>query len=638
MKKVTANDPETRSADVVAENLDHLKSLFPEAFTEGKVDFEVLRQLLGGVVDEREEKYGLNWHGKRRARQIALTPSTGTLRPCPEDSIDWDTTRNLMVEGDNLEVLKLLQKSYAGKVKLIYIDPPYNIGKDFVYPDDYRDNIRNYLELTGQTDGEHRKLSSNTEALGRFHTNWLNMMYPRLKLARDLLRNDGVLFVTIDHTESSNLRLLLDELFGAENHCASIAWKKRSSPDARDTIGSVHDWILCYAKNVERIKSAIGKMPLSEDRIRTYSNPDNDPRGDWASVDMTGMTGRATKDQFFDVVLPSGRRIGPSKGRSWGLAEKTFYDLRSDNRIWFGKSGDNVPRIKKFLSESEGQVVPSFWDMVEVGSNDEAKKEVNDLMEQPDVFDTPKPIRLVKRMVEITTKKGDESIILDFFAGSGTTTHAVLDMNRVNGGNRRSILVQLPEPLDPENRDQREAANFCDKLGKPRNIAELTKERLRRAVKKIKKENPMFTGDLGFRVFKLDTSNIRAWEPDRDDLERTLLTHIDHLKADRSEDDILYELLLKLGLDLCVPIETRTIAGKLVRSIGAGTLVACLDEKIAGNDIESLAHGIAEWHAELAPAGDTTVVFRDSAFADDVAKTNCTAILKQHGLRNVRSL
>ena len=464
------------------------------------------------------------------------------------------------------------------------------------------------------------------------------MMYPRLKLARNLLRDDGVLFVTVDDTESGNFQLLLDELFGAENHCASIAWKKRSSPDARDTIGSVHDWILCYTKNVERIKSAIGKMPLSEDRIRTYSNPDNDPRGDWASVDMTGMTGRATKDQFFDVVLPSGRMIGPPKGRSWGLAEKTFYDLRLDNRIWFGKIGDNVPRIKKFLGESEGQVVPSLWDMAEVGSNDEAKKEVNDLMEQPGVFDTPKPVRLVKRMVEITAKRDDGSVILDFFAGSGTTTHAVLDMNRVDDGNRRSILVQLPEPLDPENREQREAADFCDRIGKPRNLAELTKERLRRAATKIKDENPTFSGDLGFRVFKLDTSNIRAWEPDLDNLESTLFNNIDHIKPDRSEADILYELLSKFGLDLCAPIETRTIADKPVSSIGAGTLLTCLAETITQAEVEPLALGIVAWHKELAPTGSATVIFCDSAFEDVVAKTNLSAILEQCGLGNVRSL
>jgi adenine-specific DNA-methyltransferase len=638
MKKWTTDDQEAKSTDLISENINHLKEIFPEVFTEGKVDFEVLRQILGDDIDDQEEKYGLNWHGKRQARQIALTQSTGTLRPCPDDSVDWDKTNNLMIEGDNLEVLKILQKSYSGKVKLIYIDPPYNTGKDFVYPDKFQNNIQNYLEITSQLDGSGNRVSTNPETSGRFHTDWLNMIYPRLKIARNLLRDDGVIFVTIDDVETSNLRLVMDEIFGSENLAATICWKKRSSPDARDTIGSIHDWILCYVKNGDKIKSSIGKMPLSEDRRKAYTNPDNDPRGDWASVDMTGMTGRATKDQYFSVTLPSGRIIGPPEGRSWGLAEKTFLDLREDNRIWFGLNGDNVPRIKKFLSESEGQVVPSFWDMVDVGSNDEAKKEINSLMREPDVFDTPKPVRLVNRMIQTATKSDENSIIMDFFAGSGTSGHSTLYMNNLDQGNRRYIIVQLPQELDPERRDQKTAANFCDKIGKPRNIAELTKERLRRASKKILEENPMFSGDLGFRVFKLDSTNIQEWEPKLENLEKALQTSIDHLKTDRTETDILYELLLKLGLDLCVPMETQTISGKNVHSVGGGVLMACLATKITRDDVEPLAQGIVNWHKKLSPAGETTCVFRDSAFVDDVAKTNLAAILNQHGIENVRSL
>ena len=685
MQKLTAHDPETQSPDLAAANLAALRALFPELLTEGPdgvaVNLDVLKQLVGDkTVTDAEEKYGLNWHGKRRARQLALTPSTGTLRPCPEDSVDWDTTQNLMIEGDNLEVLKLLQKSYAGKVKLIYIDPPYNTGKDFVYPDNFRDNIGNYLELTGQTGEGGKKLSSNTEASGRFHTDWLNMMYPRLKLARNLLREDGVIFISIDDSEASNLRLLLDDAFGAENFVSAIAWKKRSSPDARDTIGSVHDWLLCYVKSGEKIKIAIGKMPLSDARVGAYSNPDNDSRGDWASVDMTGMTGRATKDQYFTVTLPSGRKITPPEGRSWGLAEQTFIELRADNRIWFGKGGDNVPRIKKFLKESDGQVVPSFWDMADVGSNEEAKKEANDLMREPDVFDTPKPVRLINRMIEIATQKDAYPIILDFFAGSGTTGHAASACNAVDAGNRRFILVQLPEPLDPETKEQKTAAGFCDKIGKPRTIAELTKERLRRAGKKIREENPLFAGDLGFRVFKLDSTNIREWDPNRENLAESLEASVEHLKTDRTEQDILFELLLKLGLDLCVPIETRIFyhekheahekggdqkveammslhpqdfrafrvfrgspaespeGSHTVHSIGGGSLLVCLSPSIPQADVEPLALGLVAWHKELKPAGETTVVFRDSAFADDVAKTNLTAILHQHGLETVRSL
>jgi adenine-specific DNA-methyltransferase len=643
MKKIAAADPESQSPDLIAENLTKLRELFPELVTEGPsgrfVNVDVLKQLVGDqTLTDAQEKYGLNWHGKRQARQLALTPSTGTLRPCPEDSLDWDTTQNLMIEGDNLEVLKLLQKSYAGKVKLIYIDPPYNTGKDFVYPDNFQDNIKNYLEITGQVGEGGQKLSSNSETSGRFHTDWLNMMYPRLKLARNLLREDGVIFVNIDDGEVGNLRLILDEIFGAENFAASIAWKKRSSPDARDTIGSIHDWILCYVKNDELIKAAIGKMPLSESRRGEYANPDNDPRGDWASVDMTGMTGRATKDQYFRVTLPSGRVVSPPEGRCWGLAEKTFLELLHDNRIWFGQTGNSVPRIKKFLSESDGQAVPSFWDMSEVGSNDEAKKEANNLMGEPDIFDTPKPVRLISRMLEIGTKPNDSCIILDFFAGSGTTGHAVFERNLADGGTRRCILVQLPEKLSVDAKEQKAAASFCDKIGKPRNIAELTKARLRRAAKKIKEENPMFAGDLGFRVFKLDSTNIREWDPSPKNISETLEASVEHLKTDRTESDILLECLLKLGLDLCVPIEQKKICSHTIHSIGAGALIVCLSEKIARKDVEALAQGIIQWHEDLKPAGETTIVFRDDAFSDDVAKTNLTAILAQSRLEEVRCL
>ncbi|MEX2531414.1 MAG: site-specific DNA-methyltransferase [Gemmatimonadota bacterium] len=638
MEKLEAGHPDTQSEDIVAENIDRLRELFPEAFTEGQVDFEVLRELLGDAVETGDEKYGLTWHGKRKARRLALTPSTGTLRPAPEESVDWDTTQNLMIEGDNLEVLKLLQKSYAGKVKLIYIDPPYNTGSDFVYPDDFRDNIKNYLELVGQVDGEGKKVSSNTDAGGRFHTTWLSMMYPRLKLARGLLRPDGVLFVTIDDGEVAQLKLLLCEVFGEENFVASVAWQKRSSPDARDTIGSVHDWLLCFVRDAQHVKDAIGKMPLSPKRKEAYSNPDGDPRGPWASVDMTGMTGRATKDQYFPVELPSGRTVRPPEGRSWGLVQRTFEELRDDNRIWFGKDGDNVPRIKRFLNESDGQVVPSLWSMKEVGSNDEAKKEVNALMGVPGVFDTPKPRRLIQRIVQIATEPQREDIVLDFFAGSGTTTHAVWAQNAADAGTRRSILVQLPEPLDLERREQRAAAQFCESAGLSLNLAELTKERLRRVRKEIVADGEGEPQDLGFRVFKLDSSNIRPWDPQPEDLEATLFDSVDHLKDDRTEDDILFEVLLKLGLDLTVPIEERSIAGKRVHSIGGGVLFVCLATDIQAEDAETLAMGIVNWRDELEPVGEVSVVFRDSGFESDVAKSNVAAILEQHGVETVRSL
>ena len=628
MKKLTADDPTTHSTDVIAENIGHLKALFPEAFTEGKVDFAVLRQLLGGAVDDREEKYGLNWHGKRQARQLALTPSTGTLRPCPAESVEWDTTRNLMIEGDNLEVLKLLQKSYAGKVKLIYTDPPYNTGKDFVYPDDYRDNMRNYLALTGQTDGERRKLSSNTEASGRFHTDWLNMMYPRLKLARNLLRDDGAIFVSIADHEVHNLRLVTDDVFGGENFVATVIWQKIFSPkNSARHFSEDHDYVVVYARNADAWDRQL--LPRTEAMEARYSNPDNDPRGVWTSGDVSARNYYG--EGIYGVTCPSGRVIsGPPPGTYWRVSKERFNELDEDGRIWWGEDGNNTPRLKRFRSEVQaGRVPQTLWRCDEVGHTQEAKKELLALMHSPTtdvVFDTPKPTRLIRRMLQIATSQSESDIVLDFFAGTGSTLDAVFRQNAEDQGNRRSVLVQFPEPLN-QNAD-----------GSPATIAELTKERLRRAADKIKNDNPMFAGDLGFRVFKLDTSNIRAWEPDPDDLEGTLLDSIDHVKPDRSEDDILYELLLKLGLDLCVPIETRAIAGKPVSSIGAGTLLTCLAESITQADVEPLALGLVAWHQELAPTGDATVIFRDSAFADDVAKTNLAAILEQHGLGNVRSL
>ena len=643
MRKITANDSETLSTDVVSENLEHLKTLFPEAFTESKIDFETLKQLLGAALDKREEKYGLNWHGKRQARQLALTPSTGTLRPCPEESVEWETTQNLMIEGDNLEVLKLLQKSYAGKVKLIYIDPPYNTGKDFVYRDDYRDNIRNYLELTGQIDGENRKLSSNTEASGRFHTDWLNMIYPRLKLARVLLRDDGLIVVNIDDGEAAQLKLVMSDLFGEENFLAAISWEKRyTRSNNAKLFYSLKDTLMMFRKSdsVHVLREERG-----DEQRRIYSNPDNDPRGDWTS---SSYVNPATKDQRPNLVYPiknpnTGEMIKHAT-HAWKYGPPEHRRHVQEQRLWWGQDGRaKFPRLKNFLAEMDGGLVPvDLWHYKATGTTDEGGQEVKGLFGKA-VFDNPKPTRLIDRLLSlansITQKDDVESpIVLDFFSGSGTTAHAAITRNSTDGGDRRYILVQLPEPLDRDNKDQRVASEFCEKLGKPRNIAELTKERLRRAAMKLKDEKPTFTGDLGFRVFKLDTSNIRAWEPNRDNVEGSLLANVEHIKPDRSEDDILYELLLKLGLDLCVPIERRSIQGKSVHSIGAGTLIACLDEKIDGKDVEALATGITEWHADLAPAGDATVVFLDSAFADDVAKTNLAAILEQRGLKRVRSV
>ncbi|OZA27113.1 MAG: site-specific DNA-methyltransferase [Hydrogenophilales bacterium 17-64-11] len=638
MQKIEAVSPEAQSADLLAGNIEQLKALFPELITEGPngiaVNVDVLKALVGDkTVIDADEKYGLNWHGKRRARQLALTPTTGTLRPCPDESVDWDSTQNLMIEGDNLEVLKLLQKSYAGKVKLIYIDPPYNTGKDFVYPDNFQDSIKNYLELTGQVEGGQR-ISSNTEASGRFHTDWLNMMYPRIKLARNLLRDDGFIFASIDDNEVTNLRAVLDDLFGAENFVANVIWQKKYSTkaDSKDFSES-HDFLICYRKSDE---AQIRGLARSDAQEATYKNTDNDPRGPWASDNL--LRTEVREYAIFGVMAPNGHEHWPPEGSSWRFNKERMAELIVDNRIWFGETGNSKPRLKRFRSEVRDAIPPqTIWTFEQVGHTDEGTKQLAELFGSTRTpFPNPKPSRLLQRVVQVGST--DDDIVVDFFAGSGTTGQAVWEQNVVDGAKRRFIAVQLPEPLSEENKEDMSAIHFCNQLGKRHTIAELTKERLRRAAVKVKEDNPLFAGDTGFRVFKLDHSNIRAWNPTTADLEADLLAHQDHLVEGRTESDILYELLLKLGLDLCVPIEQRTVNGKDVHSVGAGVLMACLAPKISQEDVEPLAQGIVAWHQELAPAGDTTCVFRDSAFADDVAKTNLAAILEQHGIRNVRSL
>ena len=673
MKKIDINNPEAQSADLVAGNIAQLKVLFPELITEGPdgvaVNVDVLKALVGDKsVTDADEKYGLNWHGKRRARQLALTPSTGTLRPCPEESVDWATTQNLMIEGDNLEVLKLMQKSYAGKVKLIYIDPPYNTGKDFVYPDNFQDNIKNYLELTGQVDGG-QKISSNTEASGRFHTDWLNMIYPRLKLARNLLRNDGIIIVSIDDAEFPNLRRILDEVFGEENFIASLVWDRNRKNDAKYfSVG--HEYMAVYVKNESMLsanqtifrgeKDGVEEVKSEFERLKNLHNSDwaavregllgyyrtiqdDDPKAPlkrFTKVDIKGpyrddgnINWPGGDGPRYEVLHPDTKRPCklPVSGWRYPTAER-FWEEVTKGRIVFGVDETTVPRVRTNLFENTDQVMVSVhYSYAQTSAN-----EFNSLFDGKRVFDNPKPISDLRRLIGYLT--GPDDLVCDFFAGSGTTGHAVLAQNAMDGGNRRYILTQLPEPLDMENKDQKISAKFCNQIDKPSILAEITKERLRRASVKIKADNPEWQGDSGFRVFKLDRSNIRAWNPNPENLEATLLDYEDHLLEGRSEADVLYELLLKLGLDLCVPIEQRIIADREVYSVGGGVLMACLAEQIKNEQVEALTQGIIGWYQESAPVGDTTCVFRDSAFADDVAKTNLTAILEQHGIQNVRSL
>ena len=636
MKKIEATSPEAQSADITAENIAQLKALFPELLTESAngvaINVDVLKQLVGdATATDAEEKYGLNWHGKRRARQIALTPSTGTLRPCPDESVDWDTTQNLMIEGDNLEVLKLLQKSYAGKVKLIYIDPPYNTGKDFVYPDNFHDNIKNYLELTGQVEGG-RKISSNTEASGRFHTDWLNMMYPRLKLARNLLREDGVIFLSIHNRELAHLIRLCDEIFGEENFVGNVTWKARVKPvnvgEAKYRPQGETEYVVMYQK-----ADSEGKFqPLYTGGVRSYPHEVNGRKYRLTTILKSNRGANFRNTMSFEID-----GYTPPDGQRWQGGDDEIKRLKREGYLEFR---DGTP-FKRYFEDEEGAEHDPFYCFMEAdwtSTSEAGKSELNELLGDNHGFDTVKPTRLLKTLAQSITVPNNSDIVLDFFAGSGTTAHSVMAQNADDGGNRHYVLVQLPEPLDPESKDQKTTADFCDQLGKPRTIAELTKERLRRAAKKIREENPMFAGDTGFRVFKLDTSNIRAWNPDRDNLEKTLLDHEEHILPGRTEADIVYELLLKLGLDLCVPIVSRTIAGKTVGAIGGGVLLACLAERIAVVEVEALAQGIVAWRKELAPAGDTTCVFRDSAFENDIAKSNLAAILEQYGIANVRSL
>lgn len=689
MKKVDINNSEAQSADLVAGNIAQLKVLFPELFTEGPdgvaVNVDVLKALVGDKsVTDADEKYGLNWHGKRRARQLALTPSTGTLRPCPEESVDWATTQNLMIEGDNLEVLKLMQKSYAGKVKLIYIDPPYNTGKDFVYPDNFHDNIKNYLELTGQVEGG-QKISSNTEASGRFHTDWLNMMYPRLRLARNLLHDDGLIFISIDDVEFSNLKELCAQIFGEENFIASLIWEKGRKNDAK-LVSVGHEYMLLFAKrksffqenNIKWREAKAGAKEILDEylRLRKLYQSDNsavekgirefyesipashpskkhtrynkvDDKGVWRDDNMSWPGGGGPT---YDVTHPvTGIACAiPEGGWRYSSIEK-MNEMIQLGKVVFRVDHTEPPIRKTYLVEVDEsaddedtddsdnndlpiQVAGSYF----YRSGLQASRELIQLFGKK-VFNNTKDKEILARWISYVGIS-DNDIVMDFFAGSGTTGHAVLDLNVSNNLNIRYILVQLPEEINPKAKDAKPAIAFLEKLKRPLIISELTKERLRRASVKIKADNPEWQGDSGFRVFKLDRSNIRAWNPNPENLEATLLDYEDHLLEGRSEADVLYELLLKLGLDLCVPIEQRTIAGHEVYSVGGGVLIACLAEQIKGEQVEALAQGIIDWHQGAAPVGDTTCVFRDSAFADDVVKTNLAAILEQHGIQNVRSL
>ena len=617
------------SMNLVQENAKKLKEIFPEIFAEDKIDFDLLEQICcgGGVqkLEDSKERYSLTWNGKARARQIAQEVSTGTLRPAKEESKNWDNTENIYIEGDNLEVLKLLQKSYHGKIKMIYIDPPYNTGKDFVYKDNEYQGLKIYKEITGQTNKEGIKLTTNTDSDGRYHSKWLSMMYPRLKLARNLLTDDGVIFISIDDNEQANLKKLCDEIFGEENFVAQIVWERAYAPvNLKKHFSESHDYIVCYGKNINL--SINNGLKRSEEADNRYLNPDNDPRGVWQSDNFS--VGPAVESNIYKIISPSGRENYPPNGRSWRVSEEKFKEMLLDNRVWFGEDGNGVPRQKRFLSEVKNSITPmTIWKYTEVGHSQDATKKLKELFDEVHVFDYSKTVELIKRCIELYTIQGD--IILDFFSGSATTAHSIMQLNAEDGGNRKYIMVQLPELCDKDSE--------AYKVGY-KNICEIGKERIRRAGEKIKSDESLPLEnreklDVGFKVFKLDSTNIKEWDTDTENLQQSLLDSIENIKRDRNTLDVLYEILLKYGLDLNIPVEEN----KNFYSIGGGSLLVSLNKEINNEVINSICEEYKKLQ-EIDKEFKTTVILRDNSFKDDEVKTNAIKKLEQVGISEIRSI
>ena len=675
MNKITS----LTSQNLVAQNIETLKQLFPTIVKEGQIDFAELQSLLGEEIVDKDEYYRFTWAGKSQARLEANKPSTATLRPDKESSKNWDTTKNIFIEGDNLEVLKLLQKSYANRIKMIYIDPPYNTGKDFVYKDNYADNLQNYLDITGQTDDQGKKTSTNTESDGRYHSNWLNMMYPRLRLARNLLTDDGVIFISIDDNEMHNLRKLCDEILGEENSLTkaptALIW-----PQSGTTAGhfaKAHEYILCYAKNKEclpffaledygdddviahgALKKISKANPASEITFRkgsiTFAGSDAIFEGEIGGSEKQIINGQLIFKQGLlseDVTITAGWAM-KDQVLSWLAGDETF-DSKGQKiiRFYFNSSGI------LWYEKERGTIHPKTILDKEVVGTKTGANEVRALV--GDYFENPKPLSLLHYLLSFSLRKNDN--IIDFFAGSGTTAHAVMQLNAEDGGNRQCISVQLPEPT--------EESSEAHKAGY-KNIAEITKERIRRAGEKIVAEHKGLLEkaekelsaenaklvkdqnkieelqdkiqslkskiqnlDIGFKAFKLDSSNIRAWDGNPQNLEQQLELYAQNIKEDRTENDILFEVLLKYGLDLTVPIEEKTIAGNTVYNVGAGTMFVCLSDSIT----PAVSEEIGKWKEELRPAV-SSVIFKDSGFGTDKDKTNAIQILKRFGVEEVNSI
>ena len=608
-----------QTADGVQDNISRIAELFPECITEvndqmggvkRSIDFDKLRQLLSSdIVEGNEERYQFTWPDKRKAILAANAPINATLRPCPEESVNFDTTQNLYIEGDNLDVLKCLKETYLHKVKMIYIDPPYNTGNDFVYEDDFAESASEYLANSGQFDEQGNRLVTNTESNGRFHTDWLNMIYPRLKVARDLLTEDGVIFISIDDHEVENLRKVCDEVFGECNFIATLVWERAFSPknDAK-YISNSHDYVLMYAKSAANF--VIGRLERTAEANARYSNPDNDPRGVWMSSDISVKTYNASCD--YPIITPSGKVVEPPAGRCWRLSKNAFFERLQDNRIWFGPNGDNTPRMKRFLSELkfEGMAPTSILFYKDVGHSQEGAQEVVSLFGDKGVFDGPKPVRLLERLITLANLKED-SIVLDFFSGSATTAHAVMKKNVEKEKNCRFIMVQLPEEVSDKKKDQGY-----------KNICEIGKERIRRAGTKIKEENLEKAQhlDTGFRVLKLDSSNMKeVFYSPKETTQQDLFALVDNVKDDRTSGDLLFQVMLELGATLDSKIEESEVDGKTIFNVGDGYFVACFDQKVTDEVVTSIA--------KMQP---TYAVLRDTSLADDATATNFEQIFKTY--------
>lgn len=607
------------SVDMTEKNIEKIESLFPNCVTETRdedgrlkksINFEVLKQMLSDEIVDGDEAYEFTWVGKKAAIVEANKPIRKTLRPCIEESIDWDKTENLYIEGDNLEVLKLLQESYLGKVDVIYIDPPYNTGNDFIYNDDFKLSSEEYLEATDELDEDGNRLFKNTDSNGRFHSDWCSMIYSRLLLSRNLLSDNGVIFISIDDNEQENLKKISDEVFGEDNFLAQIIWERAYAPiNLKKHFSRSHDFILCYAKHESlAINNGIKRTEEADNR---YSNPDNDPRGVWKSNDLS--VGPAVESNIYTITTPSGRIVNPPTGRSWRLSEKAFYERLKDNRIWFGSDGNAVPSIKRFLSElkKSGITPMTIWKYGEVGHSQDASKALKELFDNKMVFDYPKTVELIKRCIELYSK--NDSIILDFFSGSATTAHAVMQLNAEDCGSRKYILVQLPEKTDPKSVAFKEGY---------KNICELGQERIRRASKKIIEDSYGNTGtdklDIGFRVFKLDDSNMTNVFYSVDNYSQALLSNLEsNIKSDRNDLDLLFGCLLEWGLPLSLPYNSEEIEGYTVHNYNNGDLIACFDEDIPDSVIKYIAK-----------KQPLRAVFRDNSFADSPSKINVGEIFK----------